>query len=133
MRALLAVLPFVFGIATAIALWGEEADPIFFSTAAEVIAVGAVAMALEGRVFRVTGGNRAGYAAAPILIAIGVGLGFAFGALARDDGGAASHMAVTAGALAMGASAFALQSIFGIVCDPSEAGDQADVTPGGAG
>ena len=122
-QAVLAVVPFVVGIAVAIVMWGEHADPVFFATAAEVIAVGAVAMALEGRVFRITGGHR-GYATVPILIAIGTGLGFAFAALAREDGGAASHLAMTAAALAMGASAFALQAIFGIVPDPEEPEDR---------
>ena len=119
MRALvLAAIPFAVGIAVAIALWGEEADPIFFSTAAEVIALGAVAMALQGGVFRLRSGGAA--VTVPILIAIGTGLAFAFGALGRADGGAASHMAMTAAALAMGASAFALHAVFGIVPDVEE-------------
>ena len=115
------IVPFAVGIGTAIALWGEEADPIFFSTAAEVIALGTVAMALEGRVFRVRASGGGAYATIPILIAVGTGLAFAFGALMRDDGGAASHLAVTAGALAMGAAGVALQAIFGIVPDEDAA------------
>ena len=111
------VFPLAVGIATAISLWGEEADPIFFSTSAEVIAVGTVAMALEGRVFRVRHAGGAGLAMVPILIAVGVGLAFAFAALARQDGGAASHLAITAGALAMGAAGVLLQAVFGIVPD----------------
>jgi hypothetical protein len=111
----LTLFPFLCGIATAIPLWGERAEKIFFATAAEVIALGAVAMALEGSFFRVssTGGRRGGYGLATILISVGVGLAFAFGALARDDGGAAPHLALTAGALSMGIAAFAVQALFG--------------------
>ena len=116
------VVPFAVGIATAIALWGEEADPRFFATAAEGIALGTVAMALEGRVFRVTRRGRAGYATLPVLIAVGVGLAFAFGALARADGGAASHLAMTSGALAMGAAGVAIQAVFGLEEDEEESG-----------
>lgn len=53
----LASIPFAVGIAVAVVLWGEEADPIFFSTAAEVIALGAVGMALQGGVFRLRSGG----------------------------------------------------------------------------
>jgi hypothetical protein len=129
-------IPFVAGIGTAIALWGEHAPRIFFATAAEVIALGAVAMALEGRLFRVSGSassggsssgsgggiaraSRGGVARATILISVGVGLAFAFGALAREDGGGDAHLALTAGALAMGVAGFALEAIFGL-------GDDAD-------
>ena len=48
------LVPYAAGIGTAVALWGDRAPRIFFATAAEVIALGAVAMALEGRLFRVT-------------------------------------------------------------------------------
>jgi hypothetical protein len=123
MRILITLVPFAVGTATAIALWGEEADPIFFATAAEVLAVGTLAMALEGRFFRVRGGG-SGLVTAPILIAVGTGLAFAFGALARDDGGAASHVAMTGAALAMGATGVLMQALFGIADD--------DATPQGA-
>jgi len=111
----LTLFPFLCGIATAVPLWGDRAKPIFFATAAEVIALGAVAMALEGSFFRVSSGRgrQGGYGLATILISVGVGLAFAFGALARDDGGADPHMALTAGALAMGIAAFAVQAFFG--------------------
>ena len=117
----LTVIPFVAGIATAIALWGDHAPRIFFATAAEVIALGAVAMALEGRLFKLSSqARRSGYARATLLIAVGVGLAFAFGALGRSDGGGDAHMAVTAGALAMGAAAVAIEAFFG------SAGEDAD-------
>ena len=111
----LTLFPFLCGIGTAIPLWGERAEPIFFATAAEVIALGAVAMALEGSFFRISSrrGRRGGWGLATILISVGVGLAFAFGALAREDGGAASHMALTSGALSMGIAAFAVQALFG--------------------
>lgn len=108
-------IPFVAGIGTAVALWGSHAPRIFFATAAEVIALGAVAMALEGRLFRVSGSApRGGVARATLLISVGVGLAFAFGALAREDGGSDAHLALTAGALAMGVAGFALEAIFGL-------------------
>ena len=111
----LTLLPFVAGIATAVALWGDRAPRIFFSTAAEVIALGAVAMALEGRLFRVSrDAPRGVLARATILVSVGVGLAFAFGALARADGGADPHLAMTAGALAMGAAAVAVEAFFGM-------------------
>ena len=117
----LLLVPFAAGVVVAVLLWGKRAEPIFFSTAAEVIALGAVAMALQGGFFRVsgTGGKPGGsnYAMATILLSVGIGLGFAFGALARKDGGADPHMALTAGALTMGIGAFAVQAFFG---GPSE-------------
>lgn len=120
----LTVVPFVAGVGTAIALWGEHAPRIFFATAAEVIALGAVAMALDGRLFHISSrARRSGYARATLLIAVGVGLAFAFGALAREDGGAASHMAMTSGALAMGAAGVAIEAFFGTSDD--DAGDGA--------
>ena len=110
----LTLLPFVAGIGTAAPLWGDHAPRIFFATAAEVIALGAVAMALEGRLFRVSrGASRGVLARVTMLISVGTGLAFAFGALARADGGAASHMAMTAGALAMGTAAIAVEAFFG--------------------
>ena len=113
----LTLIPFVAGIGTAIPLWGKKAEPIFFATAAEVIALGAVAMALEGSFFRVGPDvgrtTRGGVATVTLLLSVGVGLAFAFGALVRKDGGTAAHVALTAGALAMGAAAFAIQAFFG--------------------
>ena len=111
----LTLFPFLCGIGTAVPLWGQHAEPIFLATAAEVIALGAVAMALEGSFFRVSSGRgrRGGWGLATILISVGIGLAFAFGALAREDGGAAPHLALTAGALSMGIAAFAVQALFG--------------------
>lgn len=112
---LVVLIPFASGIGTAIALWGDRAPRIFFATAAEVIALGAVAMALEGRFFRVSGASRrGGVARATLLLSVGTGLAFAFGALARQDGGGDPHLALTAGALAMGAAGVAMEAIFGL-------------------
>lgn len=111
----LTVLPFVVALGTAIALWGTDAPPIFFSTAAETIALGAVGMALQGRFFRVVASNRSRWAIvsnATTLIGAGIGLAFAFGALIRGEA-AASHVAMTSGGLAMGVSAFVVQAFFG--------------------
>jgi hypothetical protein len=113
----LALIPYVAGITTAVVLWGTKAEELFFATAAEVIALGAVAMALQGGLFQLRGSDarpaRDRYALATILVSVGVGLGFAFGALARGDGGGEPHLAMTAGGLVMGISAFALQALFG--------------------
>ena len=115
----LTLLPFLAGVATAIPLWGDKAPQLFFTTAAEVIALGAVGMALQGRFFRLTADGRqetrSVYTIAStgtLLISVGVGLGFAFGALIRGNAGHA-HLALTMGALAMGISAFAVQALFG--------------------
>jgi hypothetical protein len=115
-RVAVVLIPFGAGIVTAVPLWGDHAERVFFATAAEVIALGAVAMALQGNLFRVRGQgarSQGRVAMATVLIGVGVGLAFAFGALAREDGGSDAHLAIVAGALAMGISAFALQAFFG--------------------
>jgi hypothetical protein len=68
----LTLFPFLCGVGTAVPLWGENAERIFFATAAEVIALGAVAMALEGSFFRVTSsrGRHGGWGLATILISV---------------------------------------------------------------
>jgi hypothetical protein len=120
----LLLLPFVAGIATAVALWGDRAPRLFFSTAAEVLALGAVAASLQRGIFRIRTDERPaawrGVAMATLLISVGTGLGFALAALAREDGGAASHLAVTAGALALGAGGIAVQAIFGMPGAPED-------------
>ena len=111
----LTLFPFLMGLATAVALWGREAPPIFFATAAETIVLGAVGRALQGRFFRVGGLNRTLWGTvsnATTLIAAGVGLGFAFGALIRGDAGD-PHVAMTMGGLAVGVSSFVVQAFFG--------------------
>ena len=115
LRIALLLIPYAAGLVTAILLWGDRAEPLFFATAAEVIALGAVAMSLQGGAFKIGGGRdrRDSAVMGTILISVGVGLGFAFGALARGDGGGEPHLAVVAGALVVGILAFALEALFG--------------------
>jgi hypothetical protein len=115
----LTLIPFAAGIATAVPLWGDKAPQLFFTTAAEVIALGAVGMALQGRFFRLSSEGRPDsrsvytvVSTGTLLISVGVGLAFAFGALIRGNAGT-PHLALTMGALAMGISAFAVQALFG--------------------
>ena len=115
----LTVLPPVIGIAVGFALWGEEADKEFFSAATHVLAIGAVGMALTGRFVRLrvhrTGGAGGVYAMLNVLTVLlftGLGLFFAFRALAAGD----THVAdlpVVAGSLASGITAFGVQALFG--------------------
>jgi hypothetical protein len=113
------VLPPLVGIAVAVPLWGTHAEPEFFSAATHVLAIGAVGMALTGGFFRLAihrGTGPAGpwaiLSVLSVLISVGLGLGFAFSALARGHGGEA-HAAIVAGALSTGIAAFAVQALFG--------------------
>jgi hypothetical protein len=113
------VLPPLVGIAVALPLWGARAEPEFFSAATHVLAIGAVGMALTGGFFRLaihrdTGpaGPWAILSVLSVLIAVGLGLGFAFWALADGHGGD-PHVAIVAGALSTGISAFGVQAMFG--------------------
>ena len=114
----LTVLPPVVGIVVAAILWGQHAEPEFFSAATHVLAIGAVGMALTGNFFRLSlhrerrGGTYAIFNVMFVLVAAGFGLGFAFGALARGHS-RAPDLAITAGALAAGIAAFAVQALFG--------------------
>ena len=107
------------GVAVAIPLWGAHAEPEFFAAATHVLAIGSVALALQGRFFRLVTHVEEGPAGAwvmisvlGVLISIGLGLGFAFHALAEGHS-SASNLAVTAGALSAGIAAFAVQALFG--------------------
>ena len=118
-RVPLTVIPPVVGIAVAIPLWGHKADVEFFGAATEVLAIGAVGMALSGRFFRLSIHRDAGAAGAyaivnvlSVLVATGLGLGFAFGALAAGHA-REPDLAIVAGGLCTGISAFALQALFG--------------------
>jgi hypothetical protein len=119
LRLLLTLIPPIAGIAVAVALWGDHAEESFFDAATHVLALGAIALAIQGRFFRlqqhVSGGLGDAYAilnVIMILVATGLGLAFAFRALARGESGAAD-LAITAGALATGVAAFAVQALFG--------------------
>ena len=119
-RAALTLVPVVAGVGTAIPLLGHKAEQPFFEAATHVLAIGAVALALQGRYFRLRhqlSGHRGGDASVILtvvttLIAVGVGLGFAFGALARGYARGAD-LALTAAALSTGVSTFAVQALFG--------------------
>jgi hypothetical protein len=109
----------VIGIAVAVPLWGEKAHLGFFSAATHVLALGAVGMALTGGFFRLAlhrhagpGGFYAIFNVVFVLVAFGLGLAFSFGALAVGHARAAD-LAITAGALASGITAFAVQAMFG--------------------
>jgi hypothetical protein len=109
----------VIGIAVAIVLWGERAKPQFFEAATHVLALGAIALALQGRFFRLATHRDASLAGAyvmvnvvGVLLATGLGLFFSFRALAVGRAGVAD-LAMTAGALSAGIAAFAVQALFG--------------------
>jgi hypothetical protein len=118
-RLPLTLIPPMIGLAVVIALWGDHGEEAFFDAATHVIALGAIALAIQGRFFRlqqhVSGGFGDAYAilnVIMILVATGIGLAFAFRALARGESGAAD-LAMTTGALATLVAAFAVQALFG--------------------
>jgi hypothetical protein len=115
----LTVVPPLVGLGVFIPLWGHEAQLEFFSAATHVLAIGTVAMALTGNFFRlslhVDKGARGIYAifnVCFVLVATGLGLGFAFGALAAGHA-REPDLAFTAAALASAVAAFAIQALFG--------------------
>lgn len=117
-RVPLTLIPPIIGVAVAASLWGTKAELEFFAAATEVLALGAVGMALTGRFFRLSihlnqkaGGLLPILNVVFLLVVIGLGLGFSFAALAR--GAHASDLAITAGALSAGIAAFAVQAMFG--------------------
>ncbi len=118
-RVPLTVIPPLIGIAVAVVLWDETAEPDFFLAATHVLAIGAVGMALTGHFFRLAihrvAGIRGAYAGLnvlAVLVATGLGLFFAFHALANGHAGKAD-LAMTSGALATLVAAFAVQAMFG--------------------
>lgn len=127
----LTVVPPVAGIAVAVPLWGHHADAAFFEAATHVLAIGAVGMALTGRFFRVSihidrgaAGFYTVFNVLFVLVATGVGLGFAFTALANGHS-RAPDLAMTAGALSSGIAAFAVQALFGTPGLRDEGDDEA--------
>jgi hypothetical protein len=115
----LSIAPPIAGAIVALVLWGQRAEPAFFMTAVEVMALGAVGMALQGRFFRVSrhvGQGPSGVYAMlntiTTLVGVGLGMGFAFEALA-EGASRDQHLALTAGGLVTGVTAFALQAVFG--------------------
>jgi succinate dehydrogenase/fumarate reductase flavoprotein subunit len=129
-RLTLTIIPPVIGAAVVVVLWGERGEEAFFDAAAHVIALGAIGLAIQGRFFRlqqhISGGFGDAYAilnVIMILIATGVGLFFAFRALAVGHSGPAD-LAMTSAALATLVAAFAVQAMFGTpgVVEDEEAG-----------
>jgi hypothetical protein len=118
-RVGLTVGPPVIGLAVGAPLWGHHAEPEFFDAAAHVLALGAVGMALTGRFFRLAvhatgslGGAYAIFNVLTVLLFTGLGLFFAFRALAVGHA-QEPDLAFVAGSLACGISAFAVQALFG--------------------
>lgn len=115
----LTIIPPVAGTLVAVLLWDERARPAFFEAATHVLAIGAIALALQGRFFRLAphrgagpSGVYAGLNVLGVLVGTGVGLFFAFRALAVGHAGPAD-LAITAGALTTGICAFGVQAMFG--------------------
>lgn len=115
----LTAIPPIAALSVGIPLWDSTAELGFFTAAIEVLALGAVAMALTGNFFRLSlhlSSGRAGkyaiFNVCFILVTTGLGLGFALGALA-DGHATPGDLAFTAAALASGVSAFAIQALFG--------------------
>lgn len=110
-------LPMVAFLGTAIPLWGEKADLAFFSAASNVLALGGIALVIQARYFQPS--RHSGVAGmlvtvnlAFILVSVGLGLGFAFGALGNGE----AHdpdLAVVAGAMATQIATFAVNVLFG--------------------
>jgi hypothetical protein len=118
-RVILTVVPPVAGLAVGAALWGQDAEPEFFVAATHVLAIGSVGMALTGHFFRLAihrgtgaGGVYAIFNVLTVLLFTGLGLFFAFRALAAGDSGTAD-VPFVAGSLATGICAFGVQALFG--------------------
>ena len=130
-RVPLTFIPPITGVAVAASLWGTKAELEFFAAATEVLALGAVGMALTGRFFRLSTHLDQGPAGVVpilnvvfVLVAVGLGLGFSLAALAHGSAHGAD-LAITAGALSTGIAAFAVQALFGtpgLRDDPPDAG-----------
>jgi hypothetical protein len=118
-RVPLTVAPLLCGVAVAVPLWGTHSRPEFFTAATHVLAIGAVGLALTGRFFRLATHIHEGPAGVYVLLNVlgvlvttGLGLFFAFRALASGHSGAAD-LAITSGALVTGILAFGVQAMFG--------------------
>lgn len=118
-RVILTVIPVVIGLAVGAALWGDGAEPEFFVAATHVLAIGSVGMALTGHFFRLAihrgtgaGGVYAIFNVLTVLLFTGLGLFFAFHALATGEAGQAD-VAFVGGSLATGITAFGVQALFG--------------------
>src|SRR3954452_3136125 len=118
-RVILTVVPPVSGVVVGALLWGRDAEPEFFASATHVLAIGAVGMALTGHFFRLAihrgtgaGGVYAIFNVLTVLLFTGLGLFFAFRALANGQASAAD-VAFVGGSLTSGIAAFGVQALFG--------------------
>ncbi|MDQ3934491.1 MAG: hypothetical protein M3340_07650 [Actinomycetota bacterium] len=118
-RVALTVIPPLAGIVTAIPLWTAHAEKDFFSAASHVLAIGGVALVIQGRFFRlrphVTGQPADLYAILnliTVLVSIGVGLAFSFRALAYGEARTPDFPLVAA-SLSTAVAAFAVLALFG--------------------
>jgi hypothetical protein len=134
-RVPLTIIPLAIGVVVTLVLWGDRAHSDFFVAATHVLALGAVCMALSGHFFRLAthvdegaGGIYVGLNVLGVLAATGLGLAFAFHALAVGHSGPAD-LAITAGALSSGISAFGVQAMFGTPGMHEEEDQEAAVVP----
>ena len=118
-RVGLTVVPPIAGVATAVPLWSVHAEQEFFQVAAEVIALGGVALAIQGRFFRlrphVTGQAADVFSIinlVTVLVSIGVGLFFSFRPLAYGEA-RTPDLPLVAASLATAVAAFAVLALFG--------------------
>lgn len=118
-RVSLTIVPLVAGLGTAIPLWNAHAELAFFQAAAEVIALGGVALAIQGRYFRlrphVTGAPSDALSIlnlVTVLISVGIGLFFSFRPLAYGEA-RTPDLPLVAGSIATAVAAFAVLALFG--------------------
>ncbi|HEX8645819.1 MAG TPA: hypothetical protein VF715_02885 [Thermoleophilaceae bacterium] len=118
-RAALTVVPPVAGVAAAVPLWNAHAEQEFFQVAAELIALGGVALAIQGRFFRlrphVTGHAGDAFSIVnlvTVLVSIGVGLFFSLRPLAYGEA-RTPDLPLVAASLATAVAAFAVLALFG--------------------
>jgi hypothetical protein len=118
-RVPLTFLPPLAGVAVAVPLWGSQAEPAFFSAAINVLALGAIGMALTGHFFRLEIHRGAGVAGVyaivnvlVVLVVTGIGLFYSFRTLALGTSGH-EDLAMVSASLATGVCAFTIQAMFG--------------------
>jgi len=118
-RVPLTFLPPLTGVAVAIPLWNSQAEPAFFSAAINVLALGAIGMALTGHFFRLEIHRGAGVAGVyaicnvlTVLVVTGIGLFYSFRTLALGASGG-EDLAMVSASLATGVCAFTIQAMFG--------------------
>jgi hypothetical protein len=118
-QMVLTLLPALAFVGTAIPLWGQQAEPEFFSAATHVLALGGIALVLQAGFFQMSEHAKAGPRGvlvvgnlAFLLVSVGVGLGCAFGALANGEPHHAD-LALVSGSMAAQIAAFAVIVLFG--------------------